>query len=168
MNNVFHYRTNWDAYHVEMLMILALIAYGINYFIGRTKNRNIAQNWFAAHKQVLEENFCLVGDDGGSDREKALKGYGNLITESDSIYTLWCSGRTCCEGMLTELKLIKRQDLVSLALGLLRPTTDSITFKIDLSDISDLFVFCAANRRTGSKLFKEMNDLVSFLFKLSS
>lgn len=30
-----------------------------------------------------------------------------LIKESEHLYTLWCSGRTCCEGMLVELKFLK-------------------------------------------------------------
>ena len=37
----------------------------------------------------------------------------HLQKESENIFTLWCSGRTCCEGMLVELKLLKRQDLVA-------------------------------------------------------
>lgn len=32
---------------------------------------------------------------------------GALIKESENVFTLWCSGRVCCEGMLVELKLIK-------------------------------------------------------------
>ena len=32
-----------------------------------------------------------------------------LQKESEHLFTLWCSGRQCCEGMLVELKLLKRQ-----------------------------------------------------------
>lgn len=45
----------------------------------------------------------MVGDDGNLERNDNV----NLIKESENVFTLWCSGRTCCEGMLVELRLIK-------------------------------------------------------------
>ena len=30
---------------------------------------------------------------------------GVLVKESESVYTLWCTGRQYCEGMLVELKV---------------------------------------------------------------
>ena len=30
---------------------------------------------------------------------------GVLVKESESVYTLWCTGRQFCEGMLVELKV---------------------------------------------------------------
>lgn len=42
------------------------------------------------------------GDDGKIEIES-----NGLIKETENTYTLWCSGRTCCEGMLVELKFIK-------------------------------------------------------------
>lgn len=46
--------------------------------------------------------FSKLGDDGKVEIESS-----GLIKETESSYTLWCSGRTCCEGMLVELKFIK-------------------------------------------------------------
>ena len=44
-----------------------------------------------------------AGDDG-----KAEPGSGGaLLKESENMYTLWCSGRVCCEGMLVQLKFLK-------------------------------------------------------------
>ena len=45
----------------------------------------------------------IIGDDGLTENTENV----NLVKESENIFTLWCSGRTCCEGMLVELKLIK-------------------------------------------------------------
>lgn len=45
----------------------------------------------------------ILGDDGSAEKSDAP----GFIKESENIFTLWCSGRTCCEGMLVELKLIK-------------------------------------------------------------
>ncbi len=51
---------------------------------------------------------------------------GELMKESENVYSLWCSGRVCCEGMLVTLKLLKRQDLVSTIAKMFKPTSDQI------------------------------------------
>lgn len=143
---------------MEMIMIAGLLTYFANYFVGRNKNSKLANLWLSTHRSLLEDNFVLIGDDGKVDSEGPV----GFIKESDSLYTLWCSGRTCCEGMLVELKMIKRQDLIAIISDLMRPSQDQIHIKIELSkDIMDTFVFCVAARRTATKFFKEMYDLVS-------
>ena len=42
------------------------------------------------------------GDDGMSKEPQS----GVLVKESESVYTLWCTGRQYCEGMLVELKVV--------------------------------------------------------------
>lgn len=97
-----NFRQNWDSYYLEILMMSGLIVYFINFATGKSKNTKIANLWFQTHRQILEDNFSLVGDDGSDKNENV-----NLVKESENIFTLWCSGRVCCEGMLVELKLIK-------------------------------------------------------------
>lgn len=46
---------------MEMLMIAGLTVYFVNFFTGRSKNQRIANAWFSTHRQILEENFTLVG-----------------------------------------------------------------------------------------------------------
>lgn len=88
------------------------------------------------------------------------------MKESESLYTLWCSGRTCCEGMLVELKMIKRQDLVALISGLIRPQQDQVHIKVEMTrGVMDAFVFCVGLRKTITKVFKEFADLVSLFIK---
>lgn len=98
-----NFRQNWDSYYLEILMMFGLIVYFINFATGKSKNTKIANIWFQTHRQILEDNFSLVGDDGSVDKNENV----NLVKESENIFTLWCSGRVCCEGMLVELKLIK-------------------------------------------------------------
>ncbi|XP_055387974.1 PAT complex subunit CCDC47 [Condylostylus longicornis] len=153
-----HFRTHWDSYWMEMLMIAGLTTYFANFFLGKNKNSKLAHLWLNTHRQLLEENFVLVGDSGRLENENP-----GLNKESESLYTLWCSGRTCCEGMLVELKMIKRQDLVSLVSGILRPQQDQVHIKIELSkDVMDTFIFCIASKKSGTKMFKELNDLSKF------
>lgn len=153
-----HFRTHWDSYWMEMIMLAGLFAYFANYFAGKSKNTKLANLWLSTHRSLLEDNFVLIGDDGKIDNEN-----GHFVKESESLYTLWCSGRTCCEGMLVELKMIKRQDLVAVLADIMRPSQDQIHFKVEISKESmDTFVFCVAARRTGTKLFKELADLSKY------
>ncbi|XP_011178680.2 PAT complex subunit CCDC47 [Zeugodacus cucurbitae] len=150
-----HFRTHWDSYWMEMLMLAGLLAYFANFFAGKTKNARLAQLWYSTHKGLLDDNFVLVGDDGKQENENP-----GLMKESESLYTLWCSGRTCCEGMLVELKMIKRQDLVALISGLIRPQQDQVHIKVEMTrGVMDAFVFCVGLRKTITKVFKEYADL---------
>lgn len=154
-----HFRTHWDSYWMEMLMLAGLLAYFANYLFGNRKNSSIANLWLSTHKSLLEDNFVLIGDDGKKETEGSTMSF---IKESESVYTLWCSGRSCCEGMLVELKMIKRQDLVSLIAGIMKPVHDQLHIKTEISaDAMDNFVFCVATRKQATKMFKELNDLVS-------
>lgn len=110
-------------------MVTGLLAYIMNYIIGKNKNSRLAQAWFNSHRELLESNFALVGkcnshstlfllmlfsltlfsnmslflgDDGTS---KEATSTGKLNQENEHIYNLWCSGRVCCEGMLIQLKV---------------------------------------------------------------
>ncbi|KAL0274608.1 UNVERIFIED_CONTAM: hypothetical protein PYX00_002704 [Menopon gallinae] len=153
-----HLRANWDSYYLEMLMVAGLLVYFLNFFTGRSRNYKLANMWFYTHKSLLEENFSLVGDDG----KKEIENHG-LIKESENLYTLWCSGRTCCEGMLVELILLKRQDLLAVMAQIVRPGTDQIHIRVDMNkEDMDSFVFCLAAKKTAIKLTKEMADLSVF------
>ncbi|KAJ8971011.1 hypothetical protein NQ314_000929 [Rhamnusium bicolor] len=154
-----NFRQNWDSYYLEILMISGLIVYFINFATGKSKNNKIASTWFQTHRQILEDNFSVVGDDGSLDRNENI----NFVKESENIFTLWCSGRTCCEGMLVELKLIKRQDLLAVLSGMMRPTLDQIhiTIRMNKEDM-DSFVFCVASKKTAQHFSKEMADLSVF------
>lgn len=155
------YRTHWKSYWMEMIMIAGLLAYFANYLIGRNQNSKLASLWLQTHRSLLEDNFAMIGDDSNKERETA----DGFVKESDSVYTLWCSGRTCCEGMLVELKLIRRQDLLAFVSDLIKKSQDQLHIKIELSpDIMDSFVFCVATKRTATKFFKEMYDLVGSNF----
>lgn len=155
-----HFR-NWDSFYIEMLFLAGLVVYFVNYALGKNKNIKIANSWLQAHKTFLEDQFALVGDDGKKETEVTQTGV--MIKESDSIFTLWCSGRVCCEGMLVELKLIKRQDLLALTMGILSSKVqDQVVIKTEMSkDSMDSFVFAVASKKSASKLFKDMPDLVS-------
>ncbi|XP_059057685.1 PAT complex subunit CCDC47 [Achroia grisella] len=153
-------RPQWDAYWLEGILCCALAAYALAYAFGRAKNTSIAVNFLKLHKPLLDDNFTLVGESGADVVSAEGSGWRR---EAEHCFTMWCSGRLCCEGMLLTLKLIKRQDLVHVALGVVRPTTDTLLVKVELGkDDSDPFVLCVAQKKIASKLAKEMQDLSVF------
>lgn len=46
---------------MEILMVTGLLAYIMNYIIGKNKNNRLAHAWFNTHRELLESNFALVG-----------------------------------------------------------------------------------------------------------
>ena len=152
-----HLRARWDSFYLEILMIAGLIVYFINYIAGITKNCRIAETWYNVHKPILMENFSLVGDTGKSTEEGTING---PIKESESQYSIYCSGRVGCDSLLIELKLIKRQDLVAALSQLVRPQNDQAHLRIELAkDETDNFVLAVASKKTAIHLSKDMADI---------
>lgn len=152
-----HLRARWDSFYLEILMVAGLIVYFINYIAGRSKNCRIAESWLADHKELLFNNFSLVGDAGKSSEEEVESG---LVKESESQYSLYCSGRVGCDSMLIELKLIKRQDLVAVLAQLVRPQNDQAHLRIELTkDETEDFVLAIATKRTALHLSRDMADI---------
>ncbi|XP_008047914.1 coiled-coil domain-containing protein 47 isoform X3 [Carlito syrichta] len=133
-----HLQNSWESYYLEILMVTGLLAYIMNYIIGKNKNSRLAQAWFNTHRELLESNFTLVGDDGTN---KEATSTGKLNQENEHIYNLWCSGRVCCEGMLIQLRQIK----------------------VTMNDEDmDTYVFAVGTRKALVRLQKEMQDLSEF------
>ncbi|GLD48988.1 coiled-coil domain-containing protein 47 isoform X1 [Lates japonicus] len=155
-----HLQNSWESYYMEILMVTGLLAYIMNYIIGKNKNSRLAQAWFNSHRELLESNFALVGDDGTS---KEAVSTGKLNQENEHIYNLWCSGRVCCEGMLIQLKFLKRQDLLNVLARMMRPACDQVQIKVTLNDEDmDTFVFAVGTKKAMARLQKEMQDLSEF------
>ncbi|KAK2499174.1 hypothetical protein MC885_015738, partial [Smutsia gigantea] len=131
-----HLQNSWESYYLEILMVTGLLAYIMNYIIGKNKNSRLAQAWFNTHRELLESNFALVGDDGTN---KEAASTGKLNQENEHIYNLWCSGRVCCEGMLIQLRFLKRQDLLNVLARMMRPVSDQVS------------EFCSDKPKSGAK-----------------
>lgn len=153
--NVPLHARSWDKYLMEILMGAGLLVYIINFFIGKAKNNTIASTWLYSHLDFLKTQFELVGDDP---QNKAPESTHQLLKESEHTYTFWCSGRVCCEGMLIELKLLKRQDLISIIANYMKPAHDQVIISITMEHM-DPFVLCAGNKKSIANLHKTMQDV---------
>lgn len=153
--NVPLHARSWDKYLMEILMGAGLLVYMVNFFIGKAKNNTIAATWLHSHLDFLKTQFELVGDDP---QNKAPESTHQLLKESEHTYTFWCSGRVCCEGMLIELKLLKRQDLISIISNYMKPSNDQVIVSITMEHM-DPFVLCAGNKKSIANLHKNMQDV---------
>jgi hypothetical protein len=141
-------------------MAAVVVVYFINFFVGKAKNQRIANCWFSCNKALLESNFALVGDDGSKEVDDIET---KLVKESESVFSLWCSGRVACDGMLIEMRTLKRQDLVSVISNIIKPSRDQVQVKVHMNDEDmDTFVFCLASKKAAAKLIKEMSDISTF------
>ncbi|KAL3116086.1 hypothetical protein niasHT_007386 [Heterodera trifolii] len=155
-----HFRSNWSSYQVELIALLIIFVYALNYAYGKTKNHSIAHKWFMDNRERLEKQFALVGDDGTSQENMG----GCLIRETDFSYSVWCTGRIGCRSMHSQIKLFKRQDLLGMVIGFVRPRPDNVVHKIDLDpDEMDSFVLIFGQRKNVQKTVKEMHDLSTYV-----
>jgi hypothetical protein len=151
-------------------MVLALLGYLINFLLGRSKNARLASTIYQSQRDLLDRNFALVGDNGQTrsiqstdDQTNTESVSTDMHKESESLYILWCSGRTSIESMLIEIRFIKRQCLFNSLAALIKSINDMIVYTIDYSkDDMETFVFCLAKKRCAAKLHRDMNDLSQF------
>jgi len=85
------------------------------------------------------------------------------MTDTDYSYSCWCSGRQGCVGMLTQIRLNKRQDLLGLIMGFVRPKFDRVMHKIELDKGEmDSYVMMFGKRKSVLKEVKDLNDLGTY------
>ncbi|KIH64872.1 hypothetical protein ANCDUO_04813 [Ancylostoma duodenale] len=171
-----HFRSNWASYQVEALVLAVIAMYLLNYVIGRNTNQSLALEWFDNVRGLLEQQFALVGDDGVNEYPESSAA---VQRETDCSYTVWCSGRVGVNGMLIQIKTMKRQDLMSRIMGFFSPQKDRITFKVSYtcseqeqkaSDFQleldpgelDSFVMVFGQKKAVVKQYKDMLDLSTY------
>jgi len=155
-----HLRSNWGNYYLEILMIIGIVVYFLNFFTGKSRNQKIANQWLNSHINLLESQFALVGDDGAQNIEDIQE---PMNKDSENVFTFWCSGRICCEGMLVELKLLKRQDLVGVIANAIKPAYDQLHIRVDMNnDDMDNFIFAISSKKSSLKLSKEIYDINTY------
>ncbi|CAI2348785.1 unnamed protein product [Caenorhabditis sp. 36 PRJEB53466] len=157
-----HFRSNWASYQVEGVVVLIIAIYLLNYLIGKTTNSSIAHTVFEMCRPALEEQFSVVGDDGTTELDKLESG---LKRDTDSTFSAWCTGRVNVNSLYLQMKMVKRQDLVSRVIDLFEPTIDRMSIKCSLESSPDCdpLIFAVGEKKIATKQFKEMLDLNSFV-----
>ncbi|CAB3401898.1 unnamed protein product [Caenorhabditis bovis] len=155
-----HFRSNWASYQVEAIVLVIMLIYMINYAYGRSVNSSMANRVFDYCKPILVEQFALVGDDGVTDLDQITP---QLKKDTDFNFSAWCTGRVNVNYLHFQMKMLKRQDIVSRVLNLINPSSDRLTLKISLEGAdADPVIIAVGEKKQTTKHVKEMFDLVSF------
>lgn len=108
------------------------VVFALVYMWGRNENTKIAEAWMNQFRDLFQTQFYQVGLNPGS-------GAGDedlLEKESQHLFKLFASGRKNCKGMMAQLELCKRHDLLSYTFGLFSNTSDRLILDVMMDDDS--------------------------------
>ncbi|KAK1274698.1 hypothetical protein QJS04_geneDACA000775 [Acorus gramineus] len=142
----------------EIASVTFLIAFTVNYFVGKRNNEAIALAWasrFAIKGSIFEKNFSLLGTGDGKDTPLLLK-------EGQDVFKFYASGRRYCQGLLATMELRTRHDLISSVYTAIVPGgwMDTISFEVWMNDDAmDHVILAVARKKTARVVQKECQDL---------
>ncbi|MFS7919702.1 hypothetical protein Hanom_Chr03g00215821 [Helianthus anomalus] len=152
-------KKNIGSYAVEIICVLILVLYGVNYFIGKNENETLALAWaekFATPDSIFDKNFSLLGVGEGEDSPLLLK-------EGQNVFKFYASGRRFCQGVLGTMELKSRHDLMAKLFNMVVPCKDEMTFEVYMNDDAmDHVVFALAKKKVVKGMLKEVRDLQRF------
>lgn len=154
------------SFTVEIVCVSFLIIFIINYFVGKRRNELIALSWastFATKDSIFEKNFSLLGTgDGKEDAPLLLK-------EGQDVFKFYASGRRFCQGLLATMELKSRHDLIAMAVDLIFPKKDTITFEVVMNEEAmDHVVLALGRKKLAKTMQKEERDLTRFANLMAS
>ncbi|XP_020582817.1 uncharacterized protein At5g49945 [Phalaenopsis equestris] len=155
-----HQPFSLSSYTIEIVCISFLIAFAVNFFIGKRQNELIALCWasqFATKDSIFVKNFSLLGTgDGKEDAPLLLK-------EGQDVFKFYASGRRFCQGLLAIMELQSRHDLIARLTDLLFNKKDTITFEVVMNeDAMDHVILAVARKKMAKSMHKESRDLQRF------
>lgn len=148
------------TYTVEIICVIFLITFIVNYFTGKKQNESIAIAWlksFAGTDSLFEKNFSLLGIGDGKDDTPLL------LKEGQDVFKFYASGRRFCQGVLATMELKCRHDLIGRAVDLVFRKKDTITFEVMMNEENmDHVVLAVARKKMVKVMLKEARDLGRF------
>ncbi|GLJ24301.1 hypothetical protein SUGI_0463660 [Cryptomeria japonica] len=148
-----------QSYYIEFFCVTFLIAFAVNFFLGRRENEKIALAWaaqFATKDGIFEKNFSLLGTGDGNDTPLLLK-------EGQNVFKFYASGRRYCQGLLATMELQSRHDLISRIYNCIIPCKDEVNIEVYMNDdCMDQIVFALARKKESKSMHKECKDLQQY------
>ncbi|GLD97633.1 hypothetical protein PINS_up006323 [Pythium insidiosum] len=149
------------TYWVEGATWLFVGLYGVNYLLGKRKNRQIADEWLEASEPHLVKEFAYTG----SSAEPRV----GLLVDSTNNFKYYCTGRRFCSRLVVDLELKSRHDIFSRVLGTIISSPDYLTFDVGLNALDlDPIVFAISKKTQFNSLVKLFPELVSLAKRLPS
>mmetsp|Transcript_13905 Transcript_13905/g.44512 ORF Transcript_13905/g.44512 Transcript_13905/m.44512 type:complete len:323 (+) Transcript_13905:88-1056(+) len=150
---------------------LALLAVYLTVFLlGWRANRRVVARWARANIGLLHGDFAAIGIEPAPERQVLLEGdlldpcsSGIARMESARRYKIYATGRRFCRGLLVELDLRPRQDLLALVYSMLSSWEDVLSMDIPMNH-ADMgpFVFAVLPASEVFDLAKKLPDVAVF------
>ncbi|GAX84301.1 hypothetical protein CEUSTIGMA_g11723.t1 [Chlamydomonas eustigma] len=148
-------------YMVEISSAAFCLIYIITAFYGSSFNKRIAEAWtksYAFKGGLFEKNFSSLGSVENVP----------LMRESGNLFKFYATGRRYCHGLLAELKLLPRQDFISMVWNLLSPTEDLVQIEVYMTDEAmPPIVLAIATPKYARVLQRDSRDVQRYTKKIS-
>jgi hypothetical protein len=125
-----------------------VVVYTIFYLVGRSQNERIVRSWAVAMQSEFMDQFASVG------AENSL-----LIKESQHSFRMPASGRVNCQGLQVNLKLKKRQDIVTFFYNLWYPTEDIMEVTVVMEPTMEPIMFAIVANSEKNSFVKSEKDV---------
>jgi hypothetical protein len=115
-----------EHFYYEIAILVGLVLYFVNFFIGATLNKSIVTKFADEYDEIFEVQFSSVERDGI--RFEKIAQY---------LYKAWVTGRVGCEGCMISINTLYRHDLITRIYDALFSgnTFDTVTFDIKLDPV---------------------------------
>ncbi|CAI2197084.1 19748_t:CDS:10, partial [Funneliformis geosporum] len=155
-------RPNFEIseFYREMFMVICLIVYLINYFIGKQINENIARKWMETHISMFKDNFALVGTKNDDSKP--------LIRDGPADYLFYLSGRRNCQYVHGRITLKARHNLIKIITNIIISQFSSNVIEDTTLNVCmngedyDNFVFAITKKERSRELRENRYDLQDF------
>ena len=137
----------------EIIMLILVVVFIINCFIGKSSNENMAEKWIKNNKDFFSANYAHIGINTGEEKDSVM------MKESYNNYKFYASGRVHLNSTLVSLDFKKRQDLFTGITSVFFPERDRIVYEIALSTSNIPMVFCICKKKDTKYLRQTYSDL---------
>jgi len=150
-----------NKYFYELLLVLLIMIYLLNYFTGKNANAKIAAYWVQENKEVFEQDFTHIG-------VTSLAGGALLDQESANSFKFYATGRVNCMYAMATIELKRRQDLLTMMIfNFIWPEKDRISIEIPLDiKYSIPVVFAIVRAKESKTVYSNNSDLKAFCKKV--
>ena len=127
------------TYYVEYAAMAIILLYAMMYFIGSSTNEQKATSVMEALYPLIRDQFHMVGELTMAVTETSTtltkwEARKLLTKESQSQYRLYATGRQYVKGIIIDMVMIDRQDLIFHALSFCTGTQDVLTVEIPMDE----------------------------------
>ena len=153
----------------QIMMILFIVGFVYNYFLGKNQNDKHALVWYNSNKNYFEERYDYFGVDDDDNLKKPknnsipLMRDCKLVKENPYYYKLTCANYRYITYLTVVLEFHKRYDMTSFISSFFISPKDRLVFQVSFDPIENVgWIFCVSKKKQSKSLKKSYEDLNFF------